>query len=232
MDDDKLTPLEAADRLFEAIGTNDIQGVHFALAAGAKVNARYENTGLTPLHWAAMKPGSVEIARLLIENGAKVNATAAGDGYGYRAPLAMAAEYGNADTAALLIEHKAKVDARDSMKNTPLHTASARGHNDIVQLLIDHGADVNALEHSHSTPLLLTAEHGHPETAKLLLAHGADPTLKDGEGLTALDLVMHRGNVNGELRTILEATSAQTLNNHAGRITKKRDGKGPPQVGG
>ena len=62
---------------------------------------------MTPLHFAAEK-NSLEVARLLIEHGADVNAKDS-----VFTPLDMAAEFNSIDVARLLIEQGANTNGRD-----------------------------------------------------------------------------------------------------------------------
>lgn len=112
---------------------------------------------------AAAAKGHEKLSRLLIENGADLNA-----GGDYR----MASGYRR-------------------WRGGPLHAAVAGGHAKVVQLLIEHGAaleevtegswsfsfpenDVNIDKEITATPLILAAQGVSRETLLLLLEHGAN----------------------------------------------------------
>ena len=59
-------------QLHEAAKTGNIDRVHKLIKEGHFVNAIDSRFGLTPLHYA-VRNGRVEVARLLIENGASLN---------------------------------------------------------------------------------------------------------------------------------------------------------------
>ena len=99
-----------------------------------------------PLHWACDR-GNTEIAKLLIEYGADVNAIGIGT-----SPLHWACHRGNTEMAKLLIEHGADVNASEYGR-TQLHRAIDMCEREIVKLLIEYGADVNAKDESGWTPL-------------------------------------------------------------------------------
>ena len=130
-----------------------------------------DRCGWASLHWAA-RHNAVEIAELLIANGADVNAkrwdgmtilpTGRGrlrrkirlaadmrgdfdvDSMDDAMPLHWAAEHNAREAAALLIANNAKLNARDADGWTPLHWAARRNAAAVVKLLIDNNADVDA----------------------------------------------------------------------------------------
>jgi ankyrin repeat protein len=80
--------------------------------------------------------GRLEIAKLLIERGANVNAKAA-DG---AVPLHEAARMGHVDVARLLLEHGADVNAKDNKGETPMDWVSTFGEwRKMTKLLQDRG---------------------------------------------------------------------------------------------
>jgi ankyrin repeat protein len=83
------------------------------------------------LHACIALGNSVEVARLLVEAGADVNATAAG---GFT-PLHLAASNGNRDVIALLLESGANRNACCDQGRLPADYARERGHPEAVALL-------------------------------------------------------------------------------------------------
>ncbi|KAJ6101921.1 hypothetical protein N7486_004348 [Penicillium sp. IBT 16267x] len=160
----------------------------------------YEATvGLSFLNDPEFKPsllGSlkfVSIARLLIDQGADVNAS---DSTG-RTPLSRAAEHGHLDIARLLIDRGADVNASNSTRWKPLSRAAEHGHLDIARLLIDRGANVNATNDVTGwTPLSRAARHGHLDFARLLINRGADVNASDSIGWTPLSLATEHGHLD------------------------------------
>ncbi len=164
---------------------SDISPLHFALymkdrakaksliEGGADVNKRtpYGTTPLpyvtTPLH-RAIDAGFKDIAELLIEKGANVNAKDKWDW----PPLHSAVSADLKDIAELLIEKGADVNAKIHWDWTPLHSA-VYGHNEIVELLIAKGANVKARDGAGRTPLWYAQDEGHTEIVELLRKHGA-----------------------------------------------------------
>ena len=104
----------------------------------------------------------------------------------------------NGDTALMIAAYKANKAAVETLLSleaevnrpgwTALHYAAAAGANDIVKLLLDASAYIDAESPNMTTPLMMAARGGHILTVKLLLDEGADMTLKNDQGLSALEL--------------------------------------------
>ena len=106
--------------LIEAVENGDLKQVRQLLDSGANANVE-DYAAHTPLYHAAQK-GHLEIARLLIEDGADIDHES-GD-----SPLLWACYYGHTDMVKLLVENGADVNAkRLSDNSTPLRSASIWG---------------------------------------------------------------------------------------------------------
>jgi hypothetical protein len=107
--------------------------------------------------------------------------------------LMMAAFKRNKAAAQALLERGAAVNRAGW---TPLHYAAASGDEEIAGLLIARKAKLDALSPRASgayTPLMMAAREGQEGVARLLLAQGANPRLKNGEGLTAVQIAERAG---------------------------------------
>jgi ankyrin repeat protein len=129
--------------------------------------------GATPLIWASVT-GRVEIAKLLLNAGAKVDAK---DAKG-RTSLIRAVPRGHFEIAKILVENGADVNMRSKNNSTPLLWAACRGRYDSMVLLIENGAEVNMANNSEASPLYRSVAIGHTEGVKLLLDHGAAETIQ------------------------------------------------------
>jgi hypothetical protein len=123
--------------LWEAAMNGNIEAVTQHLAAGADVNAKDDNWGATPLHFAA-RNGHKNVAELLVVKGAAMN-TKDDDG---RTPLHMVADIGHNGIAELLIAKGADVNAKDKKDFTPLD--GAKNKPEIAALLRKHGGKTGA----------------------------------------------------------------------------------------
>lgn len=140
----------------------------------------------------AAENGNVEKIKLLLENGADVNAK---DDKGWT-PLMMASRHSNTssniETVNLLLQNGADVNAKQNTGWTPLMLASRYSNTDsniqTVKLLLQNGADVNLKNNDGWTPLKLASKNSNTETVKLLLENDANVNLKNNNGNTALML--------------------------------------------
>jgi len=135
----------------------------------------------------ASENGHHEIVRLLVKNGAAINALVRKD----RTPLHLAADKGRPIVVRVLLELDANVNAcYPPSYLTLLHLASSGGRLDIVRPLLDHKpeADVNAQDEDGWTALHLAAYNGHEQVGRILLNRGAKGDVKNFEGKTPLEL--------------------------------------------
>lgn len=120
--------------VFDAVESGNIDAVRRAIS-GVDVNTIRDNENKTPLHWAAYD-GNTEIASLLIQHGADVDAA---DEYGIT-PLMSACDGNYVETARLLIEHGANVNAVDGNMETVIDNVSSFSQPETYALLRDAGA--------------------------------------------------------------------------------------------
>lgn len=160
----------STDDLFAAIEKNDIQKVSYLIAIGADVNAKDPYASMSPLMMAAYD-GYTEIAKLLIEKGAEVNAK--GGVEMDMTPLIFSASQDRLDMVRLLIEHGANVNVKTRYGWTPLFFAVSRSKVDIAKLLIERGADANVKLPTGETALAAAEKQGNSDMVKLLRQAGA-----------------------------------------------------------
>ena len=112
--------------------------IHVVVAlveVGADVN--YQDAhGITPLILAASQPEDIDMARLLLQKGADVDAV---DPSG-RTALMLAVQAKRSDLVHLLLEHGSNPATVDDTDISCLQVASSKGADDIARMLIDAGA--------------------------------------------------------------------------------------------
>jgi ankyrin repeat protein len=121
----------------------------------------------TPLH-VAMLCNHKEIVRLLISNGADVNAK---DDNGYTPLFAATLDHEAGDrreTVKFLIAHGADVNATDTLGQTALHNAARVGKKEVVEVLLANKADPSLETTSGITAEQLADATEHHEIVALL----------------------------------------------------------------
>ena len=135
---DGFTPLHSATCF------RDVEMVQELLDLRADFNIR-DNYGKTILESACSGLSScdkvpnypqslVNIARLLLDRGADINARNGRGG----TPLHSATRI---EVIRVLLERGANVNGKDKQGRTPFKLAKERGHNEIMKLLLEHGAE-------------------------------------------------------------------------------------------
>ncbi|WP_252717070.1 ankyrin repeat domain-containing protein [Herbaspirillum sp. B65] len=106
-------------------------------------------------------------------------------------PLMLASFYGNVPVVKLLLARQVEVNRPGW---TALHYAAINGSSEIVKLLLDASAYVDAESPDDKmTPVMLAAMRGRVAAVEVLRDNGADLSLKNKDGLTAMDLAKRYG---------------------------------------
>jgi ankyrin repeat protein len=177
----------AYEDYFQAIKSNDNITIASLLARGFDPNTIEPTRGDSGLIIAIRENATRVLPLLLNARGIDLDQPASnGD-----TPLMVAAFKANKAAVQALLEKGATVNKAGW---TPLHYAAASGDNDIVQMLLDKSAVLDALSPNNTTPIMMAARGGHIYTVKLLLDAGADATLKNQQGMTAIDFAREAGN--------------------------------------
>ena len=149
--------------------------VEFLIKNGANVNLK-DSKGKTALLWSASN--SLENAKILISNGAKLN-EAANDGMTpfLQATLGVSSGKVPIEMCELLRKNGVNINAelkrQSALRWTALHYAAANGDAELVKYLIRHGANVNKATGEGSTPLFLAKLGEYDEVIKILKNAGA-----------------------------------------------------------
>jgi hypothetical protein len=202
-----MVSVEYTSDLSRAIANDDIDGVRELIVKGANVNAKEDSySKITPL-FIAVEHGNIEMVRLLLDSGAKVNRR----DESRRTPLMRIDSDTTRELVDLLVRHGAKVDLADEDGDTALfYAASAYEMKpEAVQSLIDSGASVNLKNKKGETPLMQAVSSGNLEVVRVLLLAGAEVNVKDNEGDTALDRASDEED-GSELRELLISKGAES----------------------
>ena len=194
----------SATPLHDAAKNGNVDEVNRLIAAGADVNAKEDEFGATPLHFASRD----YITEALLAAGADVNAK---DNNGHT-PLHLASFNSLNDIAAVLLIADAEVNARNNSGWTPLHWA---GSADMASRLIIAGANVNAKNSNEQTPLHVACYRGFsPSIVEALLVAGANVNAKDNNGQTPLHLASNISD-DSTVQVLLDAgADVNAMNNN------------------
>ncbi|WP_296325019.1 ankyrin repeat domain-containing protein [Treponema sp. UBA3813] len=184
--------------------------------------AAQDISGATPLH-EAVRYGRVDIARLLLINGANVNSM---DSIGKTPILLIIPGNAQQEMYPLLLQYRANVNQKDMYGDTVLHVATmANAPISILSLLASNGAVINERNKEGVTPLTLAIELQHPEQVKFYAQNGADIYAEDMKGNTPLTKALE-----SESRAMLEtlittsnASSTDSSGNTALHIAVSKD---------
>jgi uncharacterized protein len=135
---ERLADAVAELDVFEAAALGRAARVEEAVRADPGSVRAEAADGFTALHLAAFF-GQLEVAAVLLEHGAAVDAKAGNPSRVQ--PLHSAAAGGHAAIAALLLERGADPNARQHGGFAPLHAAAARGDEVTARLLLEHSGD-------------------------------------------------------------------------------------------
>jgi uncharacterized protein len=164
---------------FTAVKQDDSETVRVLLQRGFDPDT-LDPKGLSGLYLALREP-SPKVAEALIE-WPKTNVEIRTDHD--ESPLMMACLKGEVALAKKLIERGADVNKPGW---TPLHYAATSANLELMELLFANNAYIDAESPNGTTPLMMAAQYGSAAAVKRLLDEGADPTLKNQQGLTAID---------------------------------------------
>lgn len=193
------TPTQSAP-LVIAVVTRKHDIVKLLLAGGAQPDARHATYYNATALMLAVNNRDLEMARLLLEAGAKVNLTdKAGD-----SALNWATFYGDAAMAELLLAHK--IDATLVGHGNALEVAMRRGHQQLVERYTDYLNRRQSVA-ARDQAMFAAIAAGRLADLKAALAAGASVHATDATGRSALGLAARTG--NAELASALIEAGAR-----------------------
>jgi len=204
---------EKGNTLLHRVAADKKEDLIIGLLLKSGLDMRAENTmGKTPwdiakenghdieLFSAAIKYGTIELIKFLLENGANVNAKNK-DSYD-DTPLHTAVSRDDIEIIKILLEHGADVNAASTDQSTPLLLSN---NGEVIKLLIEQGAYINAKNYLGNTRLHIASVNGQIEIVKILIENGADVNVKNDFGQTPRDMAW-----NAEILELLKNAEAKT----------------------
>ena len=203
----------ATTRAFDAIQRGDVSAVEKALKEDPTIIHKY-NKGYqseTLLH-IAVRRSDVDMAKMLLKKGAKVDAPRRDDGtstmggytsstagmekqlasYSGGTALFVAVRQQNKDLVKLLLENGADPNVKNNGGATVLHAAAETGALEIVKLLTDKKrTKIDIVDDRQNSALLYAVTNKRHEVVEHLVKAGADPKSVNRQGQTFLHIAVH-----------------------------------------
>jgi ankyrin repeat protein len=197
----------AGELLLLAAESGDPEQVSLHLADGADIetrDSRADYQEMTPLMLASRK-GHLEVVRLLLQAGAKLDASDEQQ----KIPSMLVSEMGETEllqmgytlhrsslmwaicnrhhqVALLLLEHGSAHDRKDNLGMTPLLLAAQAGSRPVAEALVAGGVKADQTGRSKLTALMLACGEGHLGLVDWLVGLKQKLDRKDGQGDTAM----------------------------------------------
>lgn len=153
--------------IVRAVRDEDLGKANAELLSGVSVNT-VSATGI-PIIVMAASTRNFDMVRLLVENGARVDAQAKD----LSTALTVAATNGDTAICDYLIDKRADVDLPGSTHETALIKAVRMKHADTAKLLIERNAKVDETDATGTTALEIAERNGMKDTVELLKKVGA-----------------------------------------------------------
>lgn len=170
------TPLQTAVRYRQR------EAIKTLVKLGANIEGK-NNECETALSMAVTELDNPDVAELLLDLGAKINAARTDLA---KTPLDLAVSDGEIEMVKMLLSRGARPNVGRGEKRTdPVNACAHHGNIEILRLLLNAGAEVNAL-HFGNRALCTAAIFGKEEFVRTLLEAGADPNLPGESGTTPL----------------------------------------------
>ena len=175
--------------LFSAAESGNLVLLRTLLALGLDPMRR-DDAGVIPLS-VAVRCGNLSIAQCLLEMTPDPAAVTDAEG----STLLHDAAWGDMPAIArrLVDVYGVSPEARDHAGRTPLHVAAYQGSCRMLKFLLEEkSADINARDRDGRTPLFSGAYDSNLRALKILCEHDAELSVKDRNGLTALEFASGR----------------------------------------
>lgn len=178
-----------------------------------------------PAIFIACSNSDAKIVKLLIENGADVNAI---HRIGKTA-MTNALYDNNYEVIPLLIEHGYDLKNDGSSLRQAVYNRQYKA----IKLFLDYGVNVNFCKPDmvfpyNSTPVHIAAQNNDIKTVKLLVEYGADVTIKDKYGERPYNCAV--SNNNDEMQAFIKSLEPEQWHNEEQRLTDLKNYKLPSEL--
>lgn len=132
-----------------------------------------------------------------------------------------AAMVNNTELLQGMIEKGFSPDTREpTFKRSALHIACSRGFTDSVRVLLENGANPNIRDLNENTPLHLASCTENIAIIDLLLKYGTNVTLKDSNGLIALEIAIGKLRLSDRIISKMQKLTKSDIHTHRNNVVK------------
>jgi len=237
-----------------AVEIDNLEIASYLIAKGASIDPK-NKVNATPLHSSSYFNRKGDIAKLLIENGADVNAVD-----DFQTSILMQSSIWNPIVANHLLDHNVNIPSykeddgkelfmnsaqnnllrlfnqfiamgadiyvQDGSGNSLLHKAAAGGSLEIVKMLLEAKLSISMKNLYGWTPLHFATYNGHKETVALLIKSNADINARTISGQTAYNLAFELK--NEEVTNLLSSEGAVLIKPKFPVLREKYFNQHPP----
>lgn len=175
-------------KLLESLSQNSAKIMQMIIDKVDKKLINDSLEGKTPLI-IAVGNSYIDTAKILIENGADVNAV---DIEGWSA-LSYAVNNGDIEIAKLLLENKAKIKGELLIA---IKSPIVESRINMMKLLIDNKANINYTDENGFNPLNIAIESGDMELTKFLITNGANVNSLMQDGVSLIGYAIAQNNMD------------------------------------
>jgi ankyrin repeat protein len=184
-------------KLIESVMYQDMEALKSMVESGVDVNYQDPQYGSTAL-MLACNYGFIEMAKFLLDNGAKVNIQAQNG-----ATALTGAAQQSLELVKLLLDKKADVRLKTEEGNTAftysiMGVLSGSMTTEVAELLLEKGANVDEAPDKGGaagyTCLMMAARNNNPDLVKFLASKGANLNVASQDGATPLSLAEKEDN--------------------------------------
>jgi ankyrin repeat protein len=194
-----MLPPHATRDLFGAVSFGTVSLVQRVLQSDPTALTREDESGNSPLHWAAFR-NTPECVKLLLDNGASVNAVNATEG---ASVLHWAAIAGDVRIVHCLVKAGADVHQVDKRGYNALLHATQHDRLLVVHYVLGAGVSINSIDHDGHTALHWAAYSRLPDLCRFLVGCGAAVNARDNAGYSALRWAVEQGSAPTALELLL-----------------------------
>jgi len=189
------------------------KGVSADISATVTLPGRRFSEGVATALMLAVELGHNDLAKLLLDRRADVNARRPHNGV---TALHIAARVSNVEMIKALAELGACVKTANSRGVTPVWVAARHGHAEAVRVLAELGACVKTASDRGATPVWIAARNGHAEVVRVLTELDACVETSDTNDVTPVWIAARNGHaevvrVLAELGACVETSSVDDV---------------------